>query len=227
MVAIGKACPTGYPWKDQPDREDMKQLGAFLRFVVMEFGALIVFWALLWSHGVKPAIAGAVCFAILDGLYRAWRRIPVTRVYVMSCCLVIVLGIVDLFAATPFMIKYEAVATNIAVGLFFVAGSRGDKPLMQEVAEKRGRDIPDRDDVRYFFRLFTLFWALYFLVKAAVYLWLGAIFPLEQALALRTIIGGVSLAAMFAISFQGRQLFFLCRWLGVLPAPPPEPEQQA
>ena len=50
-----------------------------------------------------------------------------------------------------------------------------------------------------------------------MYLWLGMILPLEQALALRTVIGGVSLACMFGLSFAGRQLFFLCRWLGLLP----------
>jgi len=44
------------------------------------------------------------------------------------------------------------------------------------------------------------------------------ILPLEQALALRTVIGGVSLAAMMALSFLGgRHLFFFCRWLGILP----------
>ena len=42
--------------------------------------------------------------------------------------------------------------------------------------------------------------------------------PLERALALRTVLGGVSLACMFAISFfLGRPLFFLCRYLGLLP----------
>ena len=44
------------------------------------------------------------------------------------------------------------------------------------------------------------------------------ILPLERALALRAVLGGVSLACMFAISFfLGRPLFFLCRYLGLLP----------
>ena len=41
--------------------------------------------------------------------------------------------------------------------------------------------------------------------------------PLEQALALRTVIGGVSPVCMFGLSFAGRQLFFFCRWPGLLP----------
>jgi intracellular septation protein A len=183
----------------------------------MEFGALIVFWAALYGAGIKPAIAAACAFILLDGCYRWWRQRPVTRIYILTSGLVIVFGGIDLLAANPFMIKYEAVITNIATGMFFVAGARGDKSLIQEVAEKRNQ-FPDRADVRYFFRLLTLTWAAYFFVKAAVYLWLGMIYPLEKALELRTVLGGVSLACMFGISLVGRPLFFLCRRLGLLPA---------
>ena len=41
--------------------------------------------------------------------------------------------------------------------------------------------------------------------------------PLQQALALRTVIGGVSLVCMFGLSFAGRQRFFFCRWPDLLP----------
>jgi intracellular septation protein A len=198
----------------------LKPVLHFLRYVVMEFGALIVFWIGLYSFGIKPAIAATVVFVMLDGLYRWRQRIAVTRVYLLSSTLAIVFGAIDLYAANPFMIRYEAVVTNTAVGLFFVAGARGEKSLIQEVAERRrgAEPIPDRADVRYFFRLLTLFWAAYFLAKAALYLWLGLILPLEQALALRTVIGGISLAVMIGgTTFLGRRLFFLCRWLGLLP----------
>jgi intracellular septation protein A len=198
----------------------LQAFGKFLRYVVMEFGALIVFWIGLYGVGIKAAIAATVIFVALDALYR-WRwRIPVTRIYVLTSTLAIVFGAIDLYAANPFMIKYEAVVTNVAVGLFFVAGARGEKSLIQEVAEQRnrGEPFPDRADVRQFFRLLTLFWAAYFFVKAGVYLWLGLILPLEQALALRTVIGGASLAIMIGgTTIFGRRLFFVCRWLGLLP----------
>jgi intracellular septation protein A len=192
----------------------------FLRYVVMEFGALIVFWIGLYGFGIKPAIAATVVFILADGFYRWRRRLPVTRIYLLTSTLAVCFGAIDLYAANPFMIKYEAVVTNIATGLFFVAGARGEKSLIQEVAEQRNRGdpFPDRADVRHFFRLLTLFWAAYFFVKAAVYLWLGMVLPLQEALALRTAIGGASLAVMVAGStIFGRRLFFLCRWLGLLP----------
>ncbi|MDE2115400.1 MAG: hypothetical protein KGJ29_11110, partial [Hyphomicrobiales bacterium] len=77
--------------------------------------------------------------------------------------------------------------------------------------------FPERPDVKYFFKLFTLFWAAYFFLKAALYLWLGAVLPLEQALAWRALLGGVSLAIMGGLSLMGRKLFFFCRWLNILP----------
>jgi intracellular septation protein A len=197
----------------------LKPVLQFLRYVAMEFGALIVFWVGLYGFGIKPAIAATVTFIVLDGLYR-WRwRVPVTRIYVLTSALAVTFGAIDVYATSPFMIKYEAVVTNIVTGLFFLAGARGEKTLIQEVAERRRGvgPIPNRADVRQFFRLFTLFWAAYFFVKAGVYLWLGLTLPLEQALALRTVIGGVSLAAMMGLSFIGRRLFFFCRWLGLLP----------
>jgi intracellular septation protein A len=195
----------------------MKRLSALVRYVAMEFGALIVFWIALYFFGIKPAIAATIAFILLDALYRWRARKPVTRIYVLTSTLAVAFGAIDLYAADPFMIKYEAVITNTVTGIFFVLGARGEKSIIQEMAERR-QQFPDRLDVRYFFRLFTLFWAGYFFIKAAVYLWLGMTLPLERALALRVLIGNVSLAAMMALSFLGgRHLFFLCRWLGLLP----------
>src|SRR5215469_5306472 len=196
----------------------MARVLGFLRYIITEFGALIVFWATLYFFGIKPAIAATIIFILLDALYRWRAKIAVTRIYVLTSTLAVVFGAIDLYAANPFMIKYEAVITNFVTGVFFVLGARGEKAMLQQMAERR-QTFPDRADVRYFFRLFTLFWASYFFVKAAVYLWLGMILPLERALALRVLIGNVSLVAMLALSFLGgRRLFFLCRWLGLLPA---------
>ena len=110
--------------------------------MLTEFGALIVFWGVLYFAGIKPAIAATVAFIAVDGCYRWWRKLPVTRLYILTSALAIGFGCIDLMVATPFMIKFEAVIVNIALGIFFVAGARGEKSLIQEVAEKRLR-IPE------------------------------------------------------------------------------------
>jgi intracellular septation protein A len=197
----------------------LARLTPLLRFLLTEFGPLIVFWALALTLGSKAAIAGSVAYILADAAWRYRRRLPVTRLYIFSSALTVMFGAIDLFAVTPFMLKYESVLTNVATGAAFVIGARGAKPMLQELAEKqRGSAFPEGADIRRFFQLFTLLWAAYFFLKAAFYYWLGAALPLTEALAVRSVVGGVSLGAMIALSVtQGRRLFLLCRWLGLLP----------
>jgi intracellular septation protein A len=199
----------------------LARLTPMLWFVVTEFGPLIVFWALASTLGTKTAIAGSIAYILADGAWRYRRRRPVTRLYIFSSALTVMFGAIDLFAITPFMLKYESVVTNIATGAAFVLGARGAKPMLQELAEQRGSMFPEGADIRRFFQIFTLLWAAYFFLKAAFYTWLGAVLPLTEAMAVRSLVGGVSLGLMMALSItQGRRLFFLCRWLGMLPPAP-------
>src|SRR5665213_2059031 len=106
-----------------------------LRFALTEFGPLIVFGALAATLGTKAAIAGSLAFIIADALRRYRWRIPATRLYIFSSILTMMFGTIDLFAVTPFMLKYESVITNLATGAAFIIGARGDKPMLQEFAE--------------------------------------------------------------------------------------------
>jgi intracellular septation protein A len=196
----------------------MDKLKAALRFALAEFGPLLAFWALALAFDVKVAIAGSLSFILVDGAWRLYRRRPFTRLYLIVSALTLGFGAVDLWVATPFLLVYEAPITNALVGAAFVAGAFGETPMLMEMAQARpGADFPRNAEMRRFFRLFTLLWAAYFFLKAALYLWLAATMPLKEALALRSLLGGISLGIMMALSFtQGRRLFFLCRWLGLL-----------
>ncbi len=200
----------------------MSRLIAAARFVLAEFGPLIVFWTLVATLGVKPAILGSILFIVADAAWR-WRRGPAfTRLYLLVSGLTLVFGLIDLASTSPFMLKYEAVITNAATGLAFIAGALGEKPIIQEVAEQRGENFVATQEVRAFFRLFTLVWAAYFFLKTGFYLWAVWTLPMLEAMALRSIVGSVSLGLMIVASAtQGRRLFFLCRRLGLLPKPDP------
>jgi len=203
----------------------LPKLAATARFVLAEFGPLIVFWALAATLGVRAAIAGSILAIVVDAIWRRRKRLAFTRLYLLTSGLTLFFGLIDLVATSPFMLKYEAVVSNLVVGLAFVAGALGEKPILQEVAEQRGESFIATNEVRAFFRLFTLFWAAYFLIKAAFYLWLVWTLPMLEAMALRSVIGGVTLGLMIAVSAtQGRRLFFLCRRIGLLPKrDPPDP----
>ena len=197
----------------------MRNLTALFRSVIAELGPLIVFWTLAVSVGLKVAIAGSMATIALQSAAKLYRRERFTRLYLIVSSLTLAFGAVDLYAATPFLIVYEAPITNVLTGAAFVAGAFGETPMLQELALRRpDADLPASAEVRRFFRLFTLIWAAYFFLKAAGYLWLAATLPLTQALALRSILGALSLGLMIALSVtQGRRLFFLCRragWLG-------------
>jgi intracellular septation protein A len=198
----------------------MSRLAAVARFALAEFGPLIVFWALASTLGVKPAILGSILFIVADAAWRWLRGLTFTRLYLLVSALTLVFGLIDLASTSPFMLKYEAAISNAATGFVFVAGALGEKPIMQEAAEQRGHTFVVTKEIRAFFRLFTLVWAAYFFLKAALFAWMAWTMPMLEAMALRSAIGGVSLGLMIAVSVtQGRRLFFLCRHLRLLPKP--------
>jgi intracellular septation protein A len=189
------------------------KLIAALRVVLAEFGPLVAFWGLTLAIGVKAGVAGALVVILVDGAWRLWRGRPFTRIYLVVSALTLGFGAVDLYVATPFLIIYEAPITNALTGAAFLIGAFGEKPMLQELAEQRpGAIIPPTSEVKRFFRLFTLIWALYLFLKAIAYLWMAATLPLTQALALRSLGGSISLVLMIALSVtQGAQV--------VLPVP--------
>ncbi len=196
----------------------MREFAAAFRFLASEFGPLIVFWALALGFNTKTAIAGSLLTILVASGLKLYRRQSFTRLYLIVSALTLAFGAVDLCVATPFLLVYEAPITNVLTGAAFVVGAFGEKPMVQELAEKRA-DIPQTQEMRRFFRLFTLVWAAYFLLKAAFYLWLAATLPLKEALALRSVLGSLSLGLMIALSVtQGRRLFFLARRLRLLGA---------
>ena len=204
----------------------MARLRQFLRFLFSDFGPLIAFWALYLSVGIRAAITATVVYVIGDFIYRLRRGRRFTRIYLLSSGLAVIFGAIDLLAATPFMLRYEAVVTNVATGIFFAAGARGAKPLIQEFAEQRSGPFPERADIHRYFELFTYAWAVYFFLKAAAYFAIGQAFPLATAMAIRSLGGGVSLGIMlFASVALGRRGFFLLQRLGWLPKAEPEPPE--
>lgn len=199
----------------------MSRFVAIAIFCLFEFGPLAAFWILSLTSGVKAAIVGAIVVMLSDAAWRFSRRLPFTRLYKLVSGLTLAFGVVDLFSAQPFLLKYEAVATNLVVAAAFVYGAFGEKPMMQEVAEQRETGaFPNSPEVRRFFQLFTLFWAAYFGLKATLFFAFAWTMPMTEAMAWRSLVGGVSLGLMIALSVtQARNMFFLMRRWRWLPAP--------
>jgi intracellular septation protein A len=196
----------------------LHRLIGVIRWVIAGFGPLIVFWGLDLTVSLKAAIAGSVVLIIVDSLWRWWRHLEFSRLYILISGLTVGFGAIDLVSATPFMLKYEAVITNIVIGAMLVAGARGSRPLALEVVEQQhGEPFPNRPDVIRFYQIFTLIWAVYFFAKAGLYLILGQMMPMAQAMAVRSVFGTVSMLLLMAFCvLRGRWLFLMLRrrrWL--------------
>ena len=179
----------------------LRGLGAGILF---DFGGIVVFYALMYTAGMKAAIAGTIVFVAIDAVRRHRAKLGFPKIYVMSTALVIGFGLIDIVAKTPFMLTWEGVLTNLAVMAFFLAGLRG-RSVFQELAEQQsGRVFVDPQAIR-LFKLMTLLWALYFLSKAAFDVWTGLTMPLARALAVRQAVGFVGMGAMVLLTIQAEK----------------------
>lgn len=206
-----------------------KRIQDILRFSVENLSAVIAFMALNHFFGLKTAIAGTILFTILDAIRRKLFHLSFPVIYLVSSGLTIGFGVIDLFSVNPFMLRFEAVISNIITGGTFVAGAGvyGKKSMIQEIAEqKQGTPFVNRPDLHRFFSYITLLWASYFFIRAMIYLWLGLIMPLERAVEIRAMFGTASLLVMIVItSTQSRRLYGVCQRFGWLPARPEETGQ--
>lgn len=191
---------------------------AFALDVLRQFGGLILYWITLLIFGVKPAIAVALAFVMVDGARRLMARQPLPPIWLIANGAAILFGLIDLYARTPFMIRYEGAIFNLGWAVAFAVGTFGKEPLVLQFARHRSPDIPDRPEIIRFFRAFTIAWSLFFVMRAVAFLWIMDGYPLARAIAIRAAFGWISMGVMVLISFNGRRVFELCQSLGFFTA---------
>lgn len=201
----------------------MKRLLGFLgpaaRTGIYDFGGIIVFWVLLKTVGLKPAIAGTLAFVAFDIVRRRHYGIGFPRLYVLTTTLAVVFGGVDLIAKTPFMLRYEGAVSAFVVACFFAVGARGRSVLEELIVQQAGPDALAMPHARRFYQLFTLTWALYYLMMSALYLWVSLHYPYVRSIAIRQIAGLVGLVVMVLVSVNLRALHRGFRSLRLIPTP--------
>jgi intracellular septation protein A len=196
----------------------MKTFPKMLLHALGDLAPVIVFIVVGNLFDVRAAIAATVVVVVLDFIRHRWLSIPYSRLSLVAAALTLTFGVIDLFAETPFMLRFEAVLSNALVGLVFIASAFGKKPLIQDFAERQGGvSFEGRADLTTFFR--AMLWAAYFLIKSGLYLYWGLNMPLVDAVERRTLFGTVSLIAMVVIStLFSKFLFRIAGRLGLLPS---------
>lgn len=198
----------------------MQKIKEFLTSSVADFASIAVFYALLYTVGLKAAIGGTMLFLAIDAYRRHRMKLGFPRIYLLSSAMVLVFGAIDLFSENPFMIKYEAVISSLVIAAILMWGARGKSIIEQLVEQQEGMPLEGQPDVQRFFQLMTLIWAGYFAAKAVFYYWMGETMPLDRLLELRPVVGIASMIAMVLLMTQARHLFSLLRRWGMLPAGP-------
>lgn len=194
---------------------------ATFKTILLEAGGLLLFWGCdAFGYG-NYASAAVVLFVISNGFYRWWNALGFPRIWFLFNGLALALAILDSLARGHLWAPYESVGANGLIACMFALGATGRKPLVQEIAEQRqGKpfSLPGQN-LTTFFRAYTWVWASYFFIKAGTWLWMAQNFPMEQAHALQSMIGSITLFAMIALSFQGKRLFKSLNKMGFFKTP--------
>jgi len=129
-----------------------------LQQVSNDLGSLGVFLIMRWIVGLKGAILATVLYVVIDLIRRIVIKEKITRIFWIISVTTISFGTVDLLVDDPFMLKFEAVLTNLITAFVFAATVSGT-PLALEIARTwQTAEIPDRDDTRRFFQIMTWIW---------------------------------------------------------------------
>lgn len=182
--------------------------------LITDFSGIIVFYAVFLTFGLRAAIFATLLFVLFDVWRRRRSRAGFPRLYILTTSLALLFGAIDLYAANPFMLKYEGVVTEGIVSLAFAFGAR-ERSLIEELAlqQRPGLDFPG---MRRFFQLLTVSWAIYAAAMALLYLWAARHLGFAEAVGLRQIAGLVGMAAMMAFSLSGRFAFRIFRGLRLI-----------
>jgi intracellular septation protein A len=176
----------------------MEKIKGIVQFLFKNFGPLLVFYLANRFWGLKTAIVVSLIFTVGEIIHTKFAKQELTMFFKFSVVMALIFGTLDLTLESAFFYKIEATLTNLFTAFFFGITLFQPKPLIQQFAEQQGRTSKEQsNDKTFFFRLLTMVWTLYFVIKSALYLWINLNSNIEQGLILRFIIGNVSFGIMF------------------------------
>lgn len=198
----------------------MEKLKGVAIFLYKNFGPLIVFYIANHFWGLKTAILVSLVFTVIEVVQLKASKKEITTFFKFSVAMALVFGVLDLTLENAFFYKIEASITNLFTAFFFGITLFQPKPLIQQFAEQQGRTSKDQsEDKTFFFRLLTMVWTFYFIIKATIYLWINLNSDVEQGLIVRAIIGNVSFGIMLFVSIGlARPIWNLLVQLKVMPS---------
>lgn len=179
----------------------MNKIFNTFKFILREVGPYLGFYLLAYFFGERIALLISIIFIILEYIILKYKKQKISMLFYAFNSVIIIFAFLEFINVKTNIYQYEALLTNFIVGLFWSISVFKEKSIVQEIAESQGRTGKESSlDKRFFFNCFTLFWALYFILKGFFYFWLYKLPEVHQPLMLRFIIGKISFWIMMAIS---------------------------
>jgi uncharacterized membrane protein len=171
-----------------------------LSFVLKNFATPIVFYITFKVGGAQDAIAFAVGVALLQALAHwvlGWKFSPY---FLLSAGFTVLFGGADLVfnRSDPHIFRLEPFAQNFVIALLFIVSLFFTKSLIELLAESLPARVRPRfgpEDAGYLRKL-TCVWAVYFVIKAFVFLDLAFRIDLGSLYVARVVIGNSSAVAL-------------------------------
>lgn len=197
-----------------------ERVNSVITFIFTNFGPLIGFYFFNHFWGLKVAVIASIVVVVAEFIFLRFKNEKVSVFFYFSSSIIILFGLADLYFDAPLFIKFEATLTNLFFAVFFGISLFKKKSIVQEFAEAQKRtSVEQSEDKSFFFKVFTAFWCLYFVIKAIFYLWLNFRVSLDEGIILRAIIGKASFWVMMFISIGlPRQVWKLMEQLKLFPS---------
>jgi len=193
----------------------MSKLRKVLVSVFASFGPVIVFVAAEHLLSLRWAIGISTAYTLGEVIWRKARRQKLDQIFVFTAAMTLGFGAIDLVLNQPVFLKYEAVGTNVLTGIYFGLTARGEKSIMEAAYEKAPSAEPVTPEMEAYFRAFTAVFTFYFFAKAVAYFFVARRYTYDQALAIRTVVGNVSLFGLVGLAWLfGQPCFQFARRRG-------------
>lgn len=182
-----------------------------LRFLLLEFGPLLLFYAVKVGRDLKSAILVGMVYSFIYMAYRWFKKWEISPFLIFSTGLILLFGVMDLYSEDVFFFKFEAAMTNLFFAVFFgLSLTKKRTPIILDFAQRQGQVSQERidKDLLYFFKLLTLIWVIYYVVKAVTYIWIGYHFDFDQGLYYRTVYGNLTFYFLLGFSLLGGKIFY-------------------
>jgi intracellular septation protein A len=184
----------------------------------------IVFFLVFHALGTKAAIPSAVGITLVQAIHLVIRREEPTPIFLVASAFSLLFGGIDLALTDPRFFRLAPFAQNLAIGLGIFGLAAAGVPVGEWFAASLLERVrPSMDGtLRDYLRRVTYVASAYFVLKAALYIYLARRVDLAELIVLRSVIGNVSLAVLAAAEFLYRRRF-LARFNRRPPAPPRTP----